>query len=251
MNKEKLRVKFVDFWTDMDRPEGNFFYQELSRTYSVEFSDNPEVVFYSCFGNSHLAYTCTRIFYSTENWRANFSRCDYAITFDFIDNPRHLRWPLWTIYYPTSFVDGDNLEERFSEWSNRKNFCCIIVSNPNASERIDFFHKLNDKLKVDSAGKWNHTVGKELLSGSKNKVDFIKDYRFVISFQNSSHPGYTTEKLVEPILAGCIPIYWGDPKVGEDFNVKRFIHMESPDQVDQVIERILAVEKNKSLAKQM
>ena len=37
-----------------------------------------------------------------------------------------------------------------------------------------------------------------------------------IAFENSSFPGYTTEKIFEPMLEGSIPIYWGNPRVDED-----------------------------------
>ena len=52
------------------------------------------------------------------------------------------------------------------------------------------------------------------LESVSNKMDFIKDYKFVISFENSSNPGYTTEKLIEPMLVNSIPIYWGNTEVG-------------------------------------
>ena len=56
-------------------------------------------------------------------------------------------------------------------------------------------------------------------------MDFIKDYKFVISFENSSYPGYTTQKLIEPMLVNSSPIYWGNKSVGKDFNTKSFINV--------------------------
>ena len=42
---EKLRVKFVDFWEDINQSESNFFYKVLSKTFVVEFKRNstPEI----------------------------------------------------------------------------------------------------------------------------------------------------------------------------------------------------------------
>jgi len=247
--KEKLRVKFVDFWVDMNDEKSNFFYKILSKNYHVEFSDTPDVLFYSHFGTRYMQYPCTRILYSPENIRPDFSKTDYAISFDFLDDPRHLRMPLWALYYKNEFAEDENLERKFEEWQNRKNFCCIVVSNEHAKERIDFYKNLNAKIKVDSAGRWNNNIGKELLPGTDNKLDFIKDYRFVISFENSSYPGYTTEKLIEPLMAGCIPIYWGDPQVGLDFNLKRFISVAGIHQFDDTVKRVIEIENNKILAK--
>src|SRR5438034_6305728 len=96
---EKLKVKFVDFWADMNKPDGNYFYTLLCQKYDVEFSDDPEVVFYSNYGNEYLKYKCIRVFFSAENQRPDFTACDYAITFDYLDDKRHLRFPLWALYY--------------------------------------------------------------------------------------------------------------------------------------------------------
>ncbi len=248
---ETLKVKFVDFWVDIDKPERNFFYDALSENYRVEFSDDPDIVFYSCFGEEHLKYTCTRIFYSPENWRPDFCRCDYAITFDRLEDARHLRLPLWALYFSKDLILQEDPAVRYEDWAGRKHFCCIIVSNANAGERIAFYHKLNEKLQVDSAGKWNNTIGKPLLPGTDQKLNFIKDYRFVISFENASHSGYTTEKIIEPLMAGCIPIYWGDPDVGQDLNLRRFINIGDAGEYDASIERILAIENDHSMAKAM
>ena len=251
---EKLRLKFVDFWISMDNRENNYFYKLLSPYFDIEFSDTPDILFYSCFGSEHLKYTCTRIFFSTENWRPNFSESDYAITFDYVSDKRHLRFPLWAAYYLTYqekkllnwTKDTKNLHQ---EWTARNKFCCLIVSNEKAKERIDFFNQLNAVKEVDSAGGWNNTIGRKIDSGTFGKFEFIKDYRFVISFENSSYPGYTTEKIIEPILAGCIPIYWGDPRVNEDFNQNRFIGIKDRTEYASAIETILHLDNNKELAK--
>ena len=42
--KKKLRIKFTDFWADMNEPEQNDFYQLLARHWDVEFSDQPDIV---------------------------------------------------------------------------------------------------------------------------------------------------------------------------------------------------------------
>ena len=239
----------------MNKPGDNYFYELLTREYNVEFSDKPDIVFYSCFGNEHLKYTCTRIFFSPENYRPDRYHWDYAITSDYINDERHLRMPLWALYYISykknellqKYMEEDS-NKKYYDWINKKHFCCIMVSNENAFERIAFYKRLNDKIKIDSAGRWNNTIGRSIPPGTENKFEFIKDYRFVISFENSAYPGYCTEKIVEPLLAGCIPVYWGDPDVHLDFNVKRFINVCNTEAYDEVIDRIVDIENNKQLA---
>lgn len=249
---EKLKVKFVDFWVNLNEIENHYFYKALAKYYELEVCDQPNVVFYSCFGHEHLKYKCTRIFFSCENWRPNFKDCDYAITFDYIDEVRHLRFPLWTLYYDSSIANFNILnrsaEELLQSWRNKPKFCCIVVSNPQAKERIDFYHTLNKYKEVDSAGRWNNTIGYDLPAGTQNKLEFIKDYRFVISFENGSHSGYTTEKVLEPLLAGCIPIYWGDPDVEKDFNTERIIQIKHTDEFEAAVKKILYLEENPEAA---
>jgi hypothetical protein len=101
---------------------------------------------------------------------------------------------------------------------------------------------------VDSAGRYQNNIGYDLEEGTLKKLKFIKDYKFVISFENASYPGYTTEKILEPLLANCIPIYWGDPLINNDFNIDRFINYSSFSNEEEVIDHILELDKNNSLA---
>jgi hypothetical protein len=257
--KKKLRIKFTDFWADMNEPEQNDFYQLLARHWDVEFSDQPDILFFSCFGTEYLKYKCIRIFFSPENWRPDFNGCDFAITFDYNNDPRHYRFPLWASYYIGltkrqgfhEFSDRPDREAMRAKWKDKSKFCCFIVSNPSATKRINFFRKLNAAKKVDSAGKHLNNIGRSLEPGTLGKLNFIKDYRFVISFENSAHAGYTTEKLIEPLLVDAIPIYWGDPEVGRDFNTKRFLNHDDFPSENALVERIMAIEKNPELALDM
>jgi hypothetical protein len=55
-------------------------------------------------------------------------------------------------------------------------------------------------------------------------VATFKPYKFTIAFENSGDPGYVTEKMVNPFLAGSIPIYLGNSTtIAELFNPASFI----------------------------
>lgn len=49
-----------------------------------------------------------------------------------------------------------------------------------------------------------------------NKVKAIKQYMFHLSYENSVHEGYMTEKVIDALQAHTIPIYYGAPDA-EDF----------------------------------
>lgn len=49
-----------------------------------------------------------------------------------------------------------------------------------------------------------------------DKVATMTGFRFSLSFENCSFPGYVTEKIFDSLLAGCVPVYCGAPDI-EDF----------------------------------
>ncbi len=54
-------------------------------------------------------------------------------------------------------------------------------------------------------------------------VETYKRYKFVITFENRQRRGYVTEKIMNALLAGVVPIYFGAPDVGKYLNTNRFV----------------------------
>ena len=44
-----------------------------------------------------------------------------------------------------------------------------------------------------------------------SKADVFRRYRYALVFENQCQPGYVTEKFLDCLLDGTVPIYWGDP----------------------------------------
>ena len=51
-----------------------------------------------------------------------------------------------------------------------------------------------------------------------------RPYKFVVAFENDFKKGQLTEKMVNALLAGAIPIYAGAPNIVDLVNTKSFIH---------------------------
>ena len=241
-------MKFVDFWYGF-HPKENFFYKLLSQRYCIELTDTPDFIIYSCYGRQYLKYNCIRVFYASENIRPDFTGCDYAITFDYLDNPKHYRLPLYAIYID-QIANTEHLtrpisrDEATAIWRSKSKFCCMVVSNGQSKKRLDFFEKLSKYKRVDSGGMVLNNIGGPV----SDKMEFIKDYRFVISFENASHPGYTTEKIIEPLMADCIPVYWGDPLVHTELNQNSFLQLTKYKTEEQLITEIIAIDENEEKA---
>lgn len=239
-----IKINFADFWKLRDNPhpiEGNPIYNLIKPHFPLEISDTPDFLIYSCFGRDFLKYKCVRIFYTGENVRPNFDECDYAVSFDFPQSDRGCRLPLYRFYkeYPL-LLEPKNPDKIAAV--NRK-FCNFIYSNKDAETRTVFFHKLCAYQKVDSAGKVLNNMGFR----ADNKIDFMRQYKFSIAFENSRYPGYTTEKILHAMAAGTVPIYWGNPRIADDFNPKSFINCNDYKDLDAVVERVKEVDRNDDL----
>jgi len=236
----KLKIKFVDFWGGFE-PQKSAFWRYLTNYFELEYSDKPEIIFYSVFGNENKSYSCYRIFYTGENIRPDFRLCDIAMSFDYNSHPAHIRLPLYTRLFDLNKLKSEYRKTNIYPKKNK--FCCMVVSNPDCKFRNEFFEKLSEYKSVDSGGRYLNNIGYAVA----NKADFIKDYKFVISFENSEYPGYTTEKIVEPLLCGSIPIYWGNPLINKEFNNKSFVNIYDFKNIDEVIDYIRKIDTNNDL----
>ena len=246
---KEIKINFSDFWSGFDKTN-NYFYNLLVQKYKVSIDEeNPELLFYSCYSTNYLKYNCTRIFFTGENVRPDFLACDFAFSFDYNTRKNHFRLPLYSLY-----IDHHNMLPRLQTiktrkearaiWSAKTKFCCMVVSNPNSPKRLEFFNTLSKIKQVDSGGSVLNNVGGRVA----DKAEFIKDYKFVISFENSAQDGYTTEKIMEPILEDCIPIYWGNKLIDNDFNAKRFLDYNKFESEKELIDKLLEIDQNDDLA---
>jgi len=162
------------------------------------------------------------------------------------DGPKSIRFPLWIQYIDWFGADQDKLKNPRglpidtvtttinADLSKKTKFCAFVVSNPSNSIRNDAFHTLSSYKHVDSAGQLFNNMGYKIHSdfpggggGELKKVEFLKDYKFVITYENSKGSGYVTEKLLAAKAAGCVPIYWGADEVVDDFPADSFINVNT------------------------
>lgn len=251
MNR-KIRIQFTDFPGPANIDALTVILDSFTNIEIVK--SRPDFLFYSIFGNNHLhSEAPVKIFFTGENVHPDFNLCDYAFGFDWLEfEDRYFRCPNFILYpeYQRIYETAADLGEFF----NRPRFCNFIYSNSGAHPFRDrFFHALNNKIPVDSAGLHLNNTGEFRGSprlgkhGTEDKLQFQSECKFTIAFENSSNPGYTTEKIVHAFISGTIPIYWGDPVVTRQFNPKRFIEIPPDLPVERAIDKVLSVANNKSL----
>ena len=247
--KPKLRLDFSDF--GCINKVDNWFTNILQREFTVEINDRPDLLIFQEGGHLNRLYTCRKLFWTGESIMPDWRKTDYAMTCHYLDDSRNLRFP----YYvwgsectPIELIKGpDYVENVF----NKKNkFCSTVFSNGNkrrAGARIDFFLKLNDKKTIDSGGRFMNNIGGSLPIGGRPKRAFNEAYKFHMCFENKEMDGYTTEKIVDAMWPQCIPIYWGNRRVNEEFNTKSMLCRYDYSSDDDFINRILEVDNDDDL----
>lgn len=246
---KRLKIRFVD-WPSTGELNtlgygSNSFLEIIEEKYEVEISENPDYLFYSDFGKEHLKYDCIRIYYTPENLVPDFNICDYAIGFHHLKfEDRYLRFPIYGLFKYKSDYERAIRKHQEIDINPKTRFCNFIYSNGNAdAQREKFFNYLNRYKKVDSGGKYKNNIGSLVV----DKFIFQQNYKFSIAFENSRMSGYTTEKIIQAFAAQTIPIYWGDPSIGQFFNEKAFINIQSYGSFDEVLERIIEIDNNPDL----
>jgi len=247
--KEKIRLGFTDFWPEFDKSD-NYFTRLLAGTYDVEVTEDPDYLIFSNWGWNHTRFKCVRIFYTGEPLHPNTCNCDYSFTFDFIQSATHYRLPLYGMLAEAPALRGskDTCPEDLikpKDYASRvarqkTKFCAFVVSNPNGNKRNEFFDKLSKYKKVDSCGRYKNNIGGPVI----DKMQALPHYKFTIAFENSEYPGYTSEKIVEPMLAGSLPIYWGNPLIHRDFDPASFINYYDFGSDESLIEKIIELDRD-------
>jgi len=259
--KKPLRLGF----TDTNNQIATFFLNVLSSKFAVTVDqNNPQVVIFgdSNFGHNNLNIDknkVVKVFYTGENQRPWNYDAHCFISFDHIEDETHYRLPLYVIYDWHNKVKGwPNMSQshiRSPEDVNSKTkFCSFLVRNPSCQMRNNMFHKLSEYKKVDSGGPLFNNIGHVLEYGDnapKAKMEWLKDYKFNICYENSSYPGYATEKLYEAYMGGTIPIYWGSPTIEVDFNPLAFLNRHNFASDEDFIKAIELVDSNDSVYNQI
>jgi hypothetical protein len=238
--KKKIKINFTDFWGGFDKTN-NYFYNLLKDEFDVEISNNPDYLFFSVFGNQHQNYNCVKIFYTGENVAPPLGYCQWSFSFDYLDDNRNYRLPHYLLY--DGYYELAN-KKIIDESLSKRKFCNFVASNGGCNDRNSFVQELSKYKKIDSGGRWMNNIGYAV----PDKRKFQSEYKFSIAYENNAyrpqHPGYTTEKIMEPMTVNSVPIYWGNPLINNEFNTKSFINFYDFNSEKEMIDFIVELDKN-------
>jgi hypothetical protein len=248
-SKPKKRVALVDEGPSL---QIDGFLQFVADKYEFEFTDSydADYVFHSCFGYDVLKYKGIRIFVTGENISPDMNISDYCMSFDQMTLGDRSCWQPLIIFYKEAYNSLKSERPPVEEIiKTKRDFCAYVMSSTrdSAPERTQIFELLNAYKTVHSGGNWNNNVGGRV----PDKLKFQSSHKFVIAFENSSTPGYLTEKFADAAQVNAIPIYWGDPTIANYFNTKAFVNCHDFPSLEAAVKYVKEIDQNDELYQQM
>ena len=266
-----MKLYLNNFFNDLDL---TYFYILFEKSFNtkIELSKNiedSEILFESVFGNNTMLYNkkwlYTILFIGESDRRLSLfmnnrlkknTLKDYSLILKGEHNNNNIiNIPLFVLYsyaynFTYNFINYKD-KSRFNNINTKippKNVCVIVSNNNDSEGRNYFFDKLEKHIDIDYAGNYKNNVPKIMSElCSPDFVNFVSQYKFIISMENSKNKTYITEKILHGFAANTIPVYWGSDHITEYFNEERFINVKSFNDTDieEAIQKILSLIINK------
>jgi hypothetical protein len=191
-----------------------------------------------------IVYTDSTITHSNSKYKDNSYAwllepiCVNSSIYDFIKDNNYKFKKVFT--HEKSLLDlGENYElvpfgccwidPEDQQLHNKTKNISIISSDKKQTDGHQLRHsvifKCQDKLDVYGRG----------YSPINRKITGLKDYRFSIVIENCKRDYWFTEKLIDCLTTGTIPIYWGCPSIGDFFNVNGIISFDKIEDLDDIL----------------
>ena len=225
--------------------------KDLEGKINIEIDENnPDYLIYATFGCEHTLNQYTnntiKIAFFTENQLPDLNFADYAVglghlnhldrcfTFPFIVYELNLR--------NIKIKDFEMIRNEVLNSAPREKFCAAVITNP-IGFRLHFIKELNKYKTIDMGGRFHNNVGGFV----KDKIQFLKKYKFSFAMENSEADGYASEKIIDSFLAGTIPIYYGDYMIDEYINPKSYILIRNERDIQNKMNYIIKIDKDDNL----
>jgi hypothetical protein len=243
-----LRIGFCDFW-----PQFNLSSSTIGRIFScaarkaakevifVEDACEVDILICSCFPSASQSKPLSGVdvLYLGENVRPSYSCVDYSFTSErYSYSGRNVYLPVWVTYisenyYSPSILDVplclDLLFEQYNchslPWAERRNAVAFVGNNmtPLRCSVINYLKAFG--WEVLEFGSQSRPID--------SKAKLYGSVRYVLCPENSAHPGYITEKVVDVLASGAIALYWG---------------ADCHDLIDRTVGQIISVDDDASLS---
>jgi glycosyltransferase involved in cell wall biosynthesis len=206
-----------------------------------------------------------KIFYTVENVHVvqspwiqyedlllNDDRINLSIGFDYIENPKYIRFPYWIMTNFSPSETYESINEKCSkfqelEFEDRNKFCAFICRYDYFGDRLVFADIISQIAPVHFPGLFRHNDDSLKEMYNENKIEYLKQFKFNLCPENSDNDGYVTEKIFDAIKSGCIPIYWGSGNKPEPdiLNPDRILFLSLDSDNSEVLQKIDKLNRDK------
>lgn len=125
---------------------------------------------------------------------------------------------------------------------------CWIVSNYNENyKRSKYYNELSKYITVEAYGRHFHRS-----ISSEEYSQTVASCKFYLSFENSVHKDYMTEKLYNPLSLGTVPVVLGPSRENYEQYVPSgaFIHVDDFPSPKELADHLKHMDQNEDLYKQ-
>ncbi|XP_055076172.2 4-galactosyl-N-acetylglucosaminide 3-alpha-L-fucosyltransferase 9 [Misgurnus anguillicaudatus] len=148
------------------------------------------------------------------------------------------------IMIPYGRISQKNSLDRF-QLPHKEKLVCWIVSNWKPEyERSKYFLNLKEHINVETYGDvFNRQITNEEYS------ELVSSCKFYLSFENSIHPDYITEKLFNPMAVGTVPVVLGPSRRNYEKFIpgSAFIHVNDYKSAEDLAAHLKYLDKNKEM----
>ncbi|XP_068195237.1 4-galactosyl-N-acetylglucosaminide 3-alpha-L-fucosyltransferase 9-like [Antennarius striatus] len=149
-----------------------------------------------------------------------------------------------TIPVPYGFIEAADGKEEFVLPRKNKLVCWIVSNWKEELVRVKYFNELQKHIKVDTYGSafGKYVPGVEYWS-------IITSCKFYLSFENSIHRDYITEKFYNPLSVGTVPVVLGPPRHNYENVIQgdAFIHVDDFSSPKELADHLLLLDKNEEM----
>ena len=247
-------------YTDMSDEKGMFYFNYvknmLTDTYEFVFEqENPDYLmfsFYGCKHNDEKYKQAIKIAIYEEGFIPSFNEEDYTFGLAHIFYlDRYFRKATLIEYlqkYNLKNKDFRKARQKALNGPKREKFCGAVLNNETSLNhfREKFVKELSKYKTVDSGGEIDNNLGYIVT----DKIKFFSSYKFSIAFEKNTADGYATDHILNSLLAGTVPIYYGDYLIDEYINPDTYILVRNDIDLLDKIDFIKQVDQDDNLYKE-
>ncbi len=249
-----LKIYLHGFWPNVHSSTKDFFAKICKAAFNNECiygdENNSDIIIQSVFTEDRdiLNKFKYRIFYTGENHKSeNPNLYDVCLAGEHTEG-KYISVPLFLLYLQQSDIEALNTIHTKKRNDVPEKDVLVIISNPGGGVRNKFLDELEKHFTITYAGRYKNNIGGplEYKQNSPEFKNYIRQFKFIISMENSEAPHYLTEKILQGFSSQIVPVYWGASAASEYFNKERFIQLENgeDDTIQYVIGRMKELIEN-------